>query len=345
MTKGRSIRLFLADGTPGGIVTAEIMNWTGHVMTAPRSRLADLIQRPEAGRTGIYILSGTDPDGGYKPLVYVGETDSVIKRLAQHNKDDAKGFWEQTCVVTSKDQNLTKAHARYLESRLIQIAKESGRVTLVNNTSPDVPMLPEADLSDMEFFIEQLRVVLPVLGLEVLKEAASSLLAQERQRADSPATGNAPVDLGLDLGEVLNTALTSQFPRLRPSLSGTASPEFELRDNKLGLTARAIEIDGEMVVLKGSQARKDEGDSLTGTLRQRRRELLNAGILTEAPGNPRLYVFTADTPLKSPSQSSTLILGRSDNGRLSWHVRDSRKTYADWQEEQVAAVTQVGGEE
>ncbi|CAA7611400.1 conserved hypothetical protein [Candidatus Terasakiella magnetica] len=84
MTKGRSIRLFLADGHPGGIITAEIINWTGHVLVAPQSRLADLVKRPEAGRTGIYILSGTDPDGGHKPKVYVGETDNVGKRLIQH---------------------------------------------------------------------------------------------------------------------------------------------------------------------------------------------------------------------------------------------------------------------
>ena len=38
-SNGRSVRLFLADGTSTGIVTAEIMNWTGHVIAAPRTRL------------------------------------------------------------------------------------------------------------------------------------------------------------------------------------------------------------------------------------------------------------------------------------------------------------------
>lgn len=36
---GKSVRMFLADGTPGGLITAEIMNWTGHVIAAPRSDL------------------------------------------------------------------------------------------------------------------------------------------------------------------------------------------------------------------------------------------------------------------------------------------------------------------
>ena len=38
MTQGRSIRLFLVDGAPNGLLTAEIMNWTGHVLTGPRSK-------------------------------------------------------------------------------------------------------------------------------------------------------------------------------------------------------------------------------------------------------------------------------------------------------------------
>lgn len=36
MNPGRSIRLFLVDGSPSGLLTAEIMNWTGHVLTGPR---------------------------------------------------------------------------------------------------------------------------------------------------------------------------------------------------------------------------------------------------------------------------------------------------------------------
>ena len=62
MTQGRSIRLFLVDGTPNGLLTAEIMNWTGHVLTGPRSKLSELVQRPECGRTGIYFLVGPDPE-------------------------------------------------------------------------------------------------------------------------------------------------------------------------------------------------------------------------------------------------------------------------------------------
>lgn len=309
MTKGRSIRLFLADGTPGGIITAEIMNWTGHVMNAPRSRLADLIQRPEAGRTGIYILSGTDPEGGYKPLVYVGETDSVGKRLAQHNKDDAKEFWEQTCVVTSKDQNLTKAHVRYLESRLIQIATEAGRVKLTNNTAPDVPMLPEADLSDMEFFIDQLRVVLPVLGLEVLKDAAKT----RPQVSETPLPGS------------------DQPPEF---------PGFELVSKKHDLKAEAREIDGEFVVLDGSQAQAKWIGSASHSYSTLHQQLIDDGFLIPETASGHLR-FLAPYAFKSPSAAAAVIYGRASNGREAWCVKGTKKTYAAWKDEQIAAIPQT----
>ncbi|SUF40231.1 Uncharacterised protein [Pseudomonas aeruginosa] len=69
MTQGRSIRLFLVDGTPNGLLTAEIMNWTGHVLTGPRSKLAELVQRPECARTGC-VLPGRPRPGGQ--LAYPG---------------------------------------------------------------------------------------------------------------------------------------------------------------------------------------------------------------------------------------------------------------------------------
>ena len=91
MSQGRSIRLFLVDGTPNGLLTAEIMNWTGHVLTGPRSKLGELVQRPEVGRTGIYFLVGADPENSFRSLVYIGESDDVGKRLKQHNKPEEQG--------------------------------------------------------------------------------------------------------------------------------------------------------------------------------------------------------------------------------------------------------------
>nr|WP_250148294.1 GIY-YIG nuclease family protein [Halomonas jincaotanensis] len=206
MSQGRSIRLFLVDGTPNGLLTAEIMNWTGHVLTGPRSKLSELVQRPECGRTGIYFLVGPDPENSLRPLVYIDDSDDVGTRLKQHNRPEAvsgsgdgKDFWEKVCLITSKDQNLTKAHVKYLESLLIQNAGQVGRCKLINGTAHDYINLPESDRADMAFFVEQIRTVLPVLGLDFLRETSrpSRLPRVCRRRPSSPP------DLGDDLAGFL----------------------------------------------------------------------------------------------------------------------------------------------
>src|ERR1700729_2378695 len=152
------------------------MNWTGHVVAAPRSDLAALLKRPEASRTGIYLLLGDDPESLGGSLAYIGEGDDVSKRLYQHARAEDQGgkdFWERAIVLTSKDANLTKAHARYLESRFITLAQQARRSRLINGTAPLPLPLPEADISDMEYFIAQARIVLPVLGVNILRSTAT----------------------------------------------------------------------------------------------------------------------------------------------------------------------------
>jgi hypothetical protein len=157
---GKQIRIYLADGIPGGLLTAEIMNWTGHVVAAPRSDLRALSQRQETSRTGVYILLGDDPEILGGTLAYISEGDDVGQRLSQHARVEDQGgkdFWDRAVVLTNKDANLTKAHVRYLESRFITLARQAGRSRLTNGTFPSPLPLPEADVSDMEYFIAQAR--------------------------------------------------------------------------------------------------------------------------------------------------------------------------------------------
>ena len=158
---GKQIKLFLVDGTPGGIKTAEITNWTGHLVAGARSDLATLLHRDELGRTGVYVLLGDDESSVEGIRCYIGEADVIANRLRSHARDSDKDFWEQVVVVTSKDANLTKAHARYLESKLIGLANGARRSEVANGTAPPLPRLPEADAPDMDEFLAQLQIMLP----------------------------------------------------------------------------------------------------------------------------------------------------------------------------------------
>lgn len=300
MALGKSVRLFLADGTPGGLITAEIMNWTGQVLAAPRSDLATLVKRAEVTRTGIYLLLGDDPDSPGDTLAYIGESDDVGKRLTQHGRSEAangKDFWERAVVLTSKDMNLTKAHARYLESRLIGLAAQIGRAKLENGNSPPAVSLPEADISDMEFFIEQARIVLPVLGVNLLRSTRTAA----SDAAPQPLAG-----------------------------SVEKSPVFRLVSERSGVDATAQEVDGEFTVREGSRARA-EWVAVDHSYAKLYARLVDDGTLQLVPdGSAR--VFTRDVVFASPSAAAAAVLGRNANGRLEWKVADSRMSYAQWQE-------------
>ena len=299
---GKSIRLYLADGTPGGLLTAEIMNWTGHVVAAPRSELAALLKRQEASRTGIYLLLGDDPESLGGSLAYIGEGDDVGKRLYQHARSEDQGgkdFWDRAIVLTSKDANLTKAHARYLESRFITLAWQARRARLLNGTSPAPLPLPEADKSDMEYFIAQAKIILPVLGVNILRSAAAA--------ADGAAAVSAP--------------------------ARASSPVFTLHLKKDGITARAREIDGEFTVLEGSGARA----AWTGpahaykTLHQK---LVHEGALVPEPGGTAMR-FARDHVFASPSAAAAVITGRQANGRVDWKAEGSGISFGNWQDKGV----------
>jgi len=302
MTQGRSIRLFLVDGTPNGLLTAEIMNWTGHVLTGPRSKLSELVQRPECGRTGIYFLVGPDPENSLRPLVYIGESDDVGTRLKQHNRPEDKGgkdFWEKVCLVTSKDQNLTKAHVKYLESLLIQNAGQVGRCKLINGTAHEYISLPESDRADMAFFMEQIRTVLPVLGFDFLRESYGN-------KAKVETSDDASAD----------------------------SPQLYMQITKQGIQASAQEYEGEFIVMQGSTTR-DEWVAKQGGYSALFDQLCEDGVLSEPEGKVRR--FTKDFAFSSPSAAGAIVAGYNVNGRTTWKVEGSGQTYSDWQDQQVSA--------
>lgn len=167
--RGRPIRIFLVDGVPSGIMTLELGNWTGKALAAPRTRLPDLVKRPEAAKTGVYVLVGPDPDEPTRQLAYIGQCDVIERRLKEHARSDTKSFFTRVCFFTSNDQNLNSAHARFLESRLIAAVKAANRAKLVNDKEPEFAALSEADLHEMETFLDHIGILLPLAGFDILR--------------------------------------------------------------------------------------------------------------------------------------------------------------------------------
>jgi Domain of unknown function (DUF4357) len=160
---GASIRLYLADGRADGFRLVEKSNWTGLGLVSSRSDYPRVRKREEYTKPGVYLLTGPPSGTGLKDQLYIGEADEVRDRVDQHLKN--KEFWTTVVAFTSKDENLNKAHVRYLEARLVQLATEAGRVAVLNGTVPALPMLSEPDRADMEAYLREMLVILPLLGV------------------------------------------------------------------------------------------------------------------------------------------------------------------------------------
>ncbi|MFC5931536.1 GIY-YIG nuclease family protein [Cryobacterium melibiosiphilum] len=239
----------------------------------------------------MYLLLGDAPDSVGGIQVYVGEGDDISARLTSHARE--KDFWERAVLLTSKDANLTKAHARYLESRFLQIARDAQRSELVNGTAPPLIALPEADVSDMEYFIAQALIALPVLGVNVLR--------------------------------VTTIAASNVVPASQARVAVSA-PRFTMEQPREGLTASATEVDGEFTILSGSHARRTQvGGGSYVALRER----LEKDGTIDTTTDPAL--FTKNQVFASPSAAAAVVAGRSANGRTSWVEDSTGLTYGAWQ--------------
>ena len=234
---GRSIRLFLVDGAPQGMRTAEVGNWSGLALVCPRTDLARLGARPDVRRAGVYILVGHSEATASGVAVYVGEGDDVWERLTSH--DAKKDFWSWVVLFVSKDDNLTKAHARWLESTLTREFKSAKRAEIMNLNDPPAGKLPEADTADMHTFMENIRLLLPTLGINVFGVEAPAA----KHSAAAPA-------------EVLEL-------------------ELQWEDAK----AECVVREGQFVVRAGSLARVKEVDSIGTWTRGLRKTLRETGVL------------------------------------------------------------------
>lgn len=311
MIRARNIRIFLEDGTIDGIVSAEVGNWVGQIMTLPRSKLIQLdIKKYE--KFGVYFLINQD-----LKKVYIGETDSISRRLREHDskkeekkeKAEENWEWDTICFVMSKDDNLTKSHVRYLENRLIALAKNNEVYTLANgnNGSQTIAQLPRPEVADMMYFLSQIEMVLPVLGLDFLK------------------TGRVTLD-----NFTRNIGVTSE---------DKSAVDFCLTTK--GIKAYAQDRNGSFVVLKGSNVSPDVTDSSQNNsyIQNLRPSLLGSGII-----NPESYIFMEDYKFNSPSAAAAIISGGFANGRTMWKLKNDPKiSYAKWQDEKQAL--QVSKEE
>jgi predicted GIY-YIG superfamily endonuclease len=274
---GKKLTVYMIDGTEYGPRLSEIGNWVGKAIYSPRSSVNNIIVRFEFNNPGIYCLKGDPTDEAFDEKIYIGEAENIRTRLKQHLSDPSKDFKEIIFFI-SKDELLTKTQIKYLESRLIQLAIEAKTAEIENANAPALPTLHEADISDMEYFLDQMKLILPVMGFRFLIPST----IKHSEQNDSPQKDQDII-------------------------------KYEIRTSNF--KARMYESDQGYIVEKGSEAKKELSVSCTETYRKLRRKLLETQIMIERGDK---LEFAEDAIFSSPSAAANMILGRNSNGFTEW---------------------------
>lgn len=291
MTLGKSIRIYLKEGSVTGIKLAEVVNLTIQALYSPRKKIADLnsVFNTQINIPGVYFLLGRDEKTA-QPKVYIGEGENVWERLKNHavNKD----FWDDVIIITSKDDNITKSHIKYLESRLIETVKEVDRYVLDNGNAPKASSLPLPDRDAMEEFLQNIKLLNGVLGHKFLEEQIHPTKKVNKDKL---------------VGSEADTSKKSD-------------QEIELTLNVNGTKANGIQTNEGIVVLKGSQVAPIQNNNYGyKTLRD---ELVKATVINKSENGK--MEFVKDHLFPSPSAAAAVIVGYSINGRRTWKDKNGR---------------------
>ena len=170
MAYGKSIELFLANGTADSLITAELSNWNGKAIKIPRIEVSDC-KRDDIKGAGVYFLFCKEEEDS--DSVYIGESETIQERLNQHirdyNADKEKFYWTTAVIFLGRDLN--KALIRYLEDRFVQIARESKRYKVLTKNTYGKTIMKESQTAAMEEFIDNVRILINInaLGYKVLE--------------------------------------------------------------------------------------------------------------------------------------------------------------------------------
>lgn len=310
---GKTITIYLPNETAAGIRHAEIANWSGQALACPRSRFQELRAWPEVQRPGVYLLFGFDEETG-EDVAYIGEAEVVVDRLASHMS--GKDFWNEVVTFTSKDENLTKAHVKYLESRLVTMCLHAGRYRIENSANPQLPLLPRSARDAMEEFLVSVKLLLGALGHKLLES-----LVAPAPRANTSTRPSTSME-----------SLTSKLVAFDPRTVIETSPVFHLRVGDLH--ARAVRTDEGGVVLEGSEAALLSSKSLTGGVVGKRAAMIESKLLLPFGNKLR---FARDHLLRSPSQAATVVVGYPINGREASRLEDGI-SYAQYENNLLASM-------
>lgn len=282
---GRVVKIFITGRDPRSLRTIELDNWTGVGITGQPEFFKKALEDEVLSRSCVYLLIRSSADDDL-PEIYVGESDDFSQRYT-NGKFPIE--FDTFLIFTSKDDNLTRAHVKWLERELwSSLKRNSGKVLVANTNKPTGSNLPRADIATMLTYLGNLIYVLEALGWDLFS-------VQERTSA-SPSSSKTTPDSTIE-NDGLSLRLYSTLPR-RP-------------DDRAFLRYE----DGAYTLITGSRINARITDSLPANVRKLRQQLIEDGELVE---RGEYLELMRDIPFSKPSPASALVKGRSSTGYIDW---------------------------
>lgn len=166
MARGKSLKIFMMDGDVAGRWVCTLAGRTTKAYRIPRALYKKCNDIEDLKRPAVYLLFGDEDDSG-RPVVYVGETEDAFTRLKDH--EDKKDYWSEAVVFVSQDDHFNKAHVKYLEGRLYEIALQVDRYTVMNTQKPTSASIAIDEQAEMEDFIDNVSVLTFGMGHKVFE--------------------------------------------------------------------------------------------------------------------------------------------------------------------------------
>ena len=289
MAYGKSIELFLVNGSADSLITAELSNWNGKAIKIPRIEVASC-NRDDITQAGVYFLFCKEDDGS--DSVYIGEAENVKERLVQHLRDyqseKEKYYWTTAAIFIGRDLN--KALIRYLENRFVEIARACKRYTVLTKNTYKNTVMKESQIAVMEEFVDNVKTLISALGYKVLEPL------------------NKPVIIVSDVGEHSDTEDLSLH--LERTIKGLGKVE-----------ADGVRTSEGFVVLQGSRIAVEDDDTIPVVLKQQRRKVsvidgvLQEDVLFSSPSYAAMFVIG--------KSANGLISWKDETGRSLKEIENS----------------------
>lgn len=287
--RGKSINLFLMDGTASGRIKCTLANWTGVAYKIPRTELDKCKARDDLKQSGVYFLFGTSDQTG-ENIVYIGQAgarkngEGILNRLQEHKRNPDKDYWTEAVVFTTSNNSFGPTEISYLENRFCSLATEAKRYLVKNGNDPTSGNITEEKESELEEFIDYAKIVMGTFGHKIF--------------------------------EPLTEDKTRNEPLLIISESKELLLHLKRKSRKSGqvIEANCKQTNEGFVVLKGSHIETIDSDSIPPGIKERRQKAYidDNGILQE------------NVLFSSPSYAASFVIGGSVNGLTAWVTAEGK---------------------